>query len=75
VLETVSNQTLVAQWLMEQEMAHVFGPLSFDDGPRFILEFDQLLADANRRQRLSARGKDLIDGQGAHRVVAALLSL
>lgn len=75
VLETASNQRLVAGWLKEKGVARVFGPLTLDDGSRFMQEFRELVKDAALRQHLSERGKALIDGQGAHRVVAALQSL
>lgn len=61
-VQLAENQRLICQWLAEHGYAPHFSAAAFA----------ALLRDGERRRRLSARLRELVDGQGACRVVDAM---
>lgn len=72
LVSVAANQAPLAQALAAQGIALDAGPIERLDPRRVARMLSQLADDASRREAMSGRGRSLVDGRGAERVVAAL---
>lgn len=72
LVAVAANQLPVAEQLAAQGAAVNLGPAAELSLPRLAATVRRLAADAERRRELTVRGKHLVDGDGAARVVAHL---
>jgi UDP-2,4-diacetamido-2,4,6-trideoxy-beta-L-altropyranose hydrolase len=74
LIDVAENQRAVAERLNERGIAiHI--PAREANPKRIAEEIDRLIGSPLIRQEMSRRGKDLVDGHGAYRVVGALRAL
>ena len=66
------NQRAIARGLEQEGLAVGLGWHSDLQAERIVAAVRELARDAGRRRELSRRGRELVDGQGAPRVLAAL---
>ncbi len=67
------NQASLARALAEAGCSELLGTAGIDDiGARLAERLPALVADSDRRERMSRAGRDLVDGRGATRVVEHL---
>jgi spore coat polysaccharide biosynthesis predicted glycosyltransferase SpsG len=67
------NQRGNAEALHRLGVAHNLGDATTLDGEVLESPLDALLEDPDRRTQMSRRGRELVDGRGVERVVAAIL--
>ncbi|MCU1270541.1 MAG: pseudaminic acid biosynthesis-associated protein PseG [Acidobacteriaceae bacterium] len=71
LIDVAENQRDVAKSLSEREIA-VHVPLEEASSRRIAQEIESLIHSQSRREVMARRGRDLVDGRGAHRVTSAL---
>jgi UDP-2,4-diacetamido-2,4,6-trideoxy-beta-L-altropyranose hydrolase len=69
---TAENQQLVAKFLEQHQMAVNLGSAAALEPESLAHQIGSMSMDWDRRSRMSRLGQDLIDGQGAYRVVQVL---
>lgn len=74
LIDVAENQRPVAEKLSERGIA-VHIPAQEASPKRIAEEIDRLIRSPLIREEMSRRGKDLVDGRGAYRVVGALRAL
>jgi RimJ/RimL family protein N-acetyltransferase len=74
IVDLAQNQVSVAQRLDELGIARHIGSSSNCSDTRIASELTRLLASSETRNRMSRLGRELVDGRGASRVCAAMLS-
>jgi len=74
VIDVAENQLAIAEMLSEKGIA-VHIPAQEASSKRIAEEMDRLIQSSSMREKMSRRGKDLVDGRGAHRVMGALRAL
>ena len=72
LISLAPNQDPIAQSLAELGMAVYLGKSEDALGHEAVMRLESLIFSASARQKMSERGRDLIDGRGAARVVAFL---
>jgi len=72
LIDVAKNQTAVARELDRLQCAVHVGSAQDISVERLSRELEQLLESQELRQALSARSRELVDGEGARRVVSAL---
>ncbi len=72
LLVAAENQRPVAAHLAQEGAALLLGDVEALEAAALRAAVDSLLADPERRARMSERGRGVIDGRGAERVVAAI---
>ncbi len=71
---TAENQIDVARGVEQAGAVLNLGQFANVDRARISANLEALLSDVERRRTMSARGRELIDGHGAERVYAALVT-
>lgn len=73
LLVTADNQVMLAAEAERQGMAINLGPRQNLDRERLYSVLDSLINNRELREKMAARGQELIDGRGAERVAAILI--
>jgi UDP-2,4-diacetamido-2,4,6-trideoxy-beta-L-altropyranose hydrolase len=71
LIDVAENQRPLADSLSQRGIA-AWVPLKEANSERLVTEIELLIQSPERREAMSRRGKDLVDGRGAQRVVSAL---
>lgn len=75
LIPLVEHQEEVAKVLQREDAAIDGGPAGAVEDVRVVQGLDQLMANRDRRRRLSKQGRRLVDGGGSQRVVEVLRRL
>lgn len=74
VIPLAENQLKVAQWLDQNGVAQNLGGHADITEAGILSAFESLALDQKKRETMSRRGRDLIDGKGAERVCLRIKS-